>query len=50
MTYGSLAAVGIAKLTIAAIVPVFCGLLAVAFKNRVISFLSSLLESANLPF
>jgi formate hydrogenlyase subunit 4 len=50
MTYGSLAAVGSAKLAVAAVVPVFCGLLAVFFKDQVISFLSSLLESANLPF
>jgi hypothetical protein len=50
MTYGSLAAVGNGKLAVAAIVPVVCGLLAVFFKDRVISFLSSLLESANLPF
>jgi hypothetical protein len=50
MTYGNLAAVGNAKLAVAIIVPVFCGLLAAFFKDRVISFLSSLLESANLPF
>jgi hypothetical protein len=50
MTYGSLEAVGDTKLITAAVVPIFCGLLAVFFKQRVIAFLSSLLESANLPF
>lgn len=50
MTYGSLEALGYIKVVTAAVVPVFCGLLAVFFKQRVISFLSSLLESANLPF
>jgi len=50
MTDGSWAAVGSYKLGLAAAVPLLCGLLSIWFGQRIIRFLSSLLESVHLPF
>lgn len=50
MTGGSWGAVGAGRLAIAIAIPLICGALAVFWGQRVIQFLSTLLESANLPF
>ena len=50
MTYGSWAAVETSRLVVAVSVPLLCGVLALFWGQRVIQFLSNLLESVNLPF
>ncbi|NEQ33027.1 MAG: hypothetical protein F6K04_18845 [Leptolyngbya sp. SIO4C5] len=50
MTYGSWAAVGMARLVGAIAVPVLCGVLSARFGQRAIRGLSQILESVNLPF
>lgn len=50
MTYGSWAAVETGRLVGAMAVPLLCGTLALFGGQRIIRFLSHLLESANLPF
>ena len=50
MTDGSWAAVEPGKLIVAASVPLLCGTLAIFLGKPVIRFLSTLLESVNLPF
>ncbi|WP_346294163.1 hypothetical protein [Sphaerothrix gracilis] len=50
MTYGSWAAVGMARLVGAIAVPVLCGVLSARFGQRAIRILSQILESVNLPF
>lgn len=50
MTEGSWAAVGGSQLGLAAAVPLLCGLLSVWFGQRIIRFLTNLLESVHLPF
>ncbi|NEQ42254.1 MAG: hypothetical protein F6K00_01315 [Leptolyngbya sp. SIOISBB] len=50
MTYGSWTAVETGRLVVAVSVPLLCGTLALFWGQRVIRFLSTLLESINLPF
>lgn len=50
MTYGSWAALETGKFVIAVSIPLLCGTLALFWGQRAIRFLSTLLESANLPF
>ena len=50
MTYGRWAAVESVKLVVAASVPLLFGTLAIFWGKQVIRFLSTLLESVNLPF
>lgn len=50
MSYDSWAAVEHYKLGISVVIPLLCGVLSAWQGQRMIQFLSSLLESANLPF
>lgn len=50
MTYGSWTAVATSRLVVAIGIPLLCGTLALFWGQRVIPFLSNLLESVNLPF